>query len=142
MSETLRTGGPYTLLAPTDEAFAAMPAGTLDQLLLSENKAALVQLLTYHMLPDAPFLYDLPSDLNFMKLPTVQGSDLEFSGYKEPYTEGGEIITEIPHSVDISLPWVYKVNGVVYQPVNVYYNGRLEVVDTVLIPPTVDLNRL
>jgi uncharacterized surface protein with fasciclin (FAS1) repeats len=49
--ETLKGKGPFTVFAPTDEAFAKLPAGTLDNLLKPENKAKLVALLTYHVVP-------------------------------------------------------------------------------------------
>jgi uncharacterized surface protein with fasciclin (FAS1) repeats len=48
---TLKGPGPFTVFAPTDEAFAKLPAGTLDKLLRPENKAMLVRLLTYHVVP-------------------------------------------------------------------------------------------
>lgn len=47
----LSSKGPYTVFAPTDEAFAALPPGTLEQLLLPENKGALTQVLAYHVVP-------------------------------------------------------------------------------------------
>ena len=49
--ETLKGKGPFTVFAPTDEAFAKLPVGTLDNLLKPENKAKLVALLTYHVVP-------------------------------------------------------------------------------------------
>ena len=49
--ETLKGKGPFTVFAPTDEAFAKLPGGTLDNLLKPENKAKLVALLTYHVVP-------------------------------------------------------------------------------------------
>ena len=49
--ETLKGPGPFTVFAPTDAAFAALPAGTVDNLLLPENKAKLTQILTYHVVP-------------------------------------------------------------------------------------------
>ncbi len=47
--DTLNGAGPYTVFAPTDEAFAALPAGVLDKLLLPKNKATLTKILTYHV---------------------------------------------------------------------------------------------
>ncbi len=47
--DTLNAPGPYTVFAPTDEAFAALPAGVLDKLLLPKNKATLTKILTYHV---------------------------------------------------------------------------------------------
>src|SRR5690606_28253212 len=49
--ETLKGKGPFTVFAPTDAAFAALPAGTVDNLLKPENKAQLVAILTYHVVP-------------------------------------------------------------------------------------------
>lgn len=53
LAETLSSAGPFTVFAPTDEAFAALPEGVLEQLLLPENKEILVQLLSYHVVPGA-----------------------------------------------------------------------------------------
>lgn len=49
--ETLKGAGPFTVFAPTDAAFAALPAGTVESLLKPESKAKLVQILTYHVVP-------------------------------------------------------------------------------------------
>src|SRR5579859_38896 len=49
--DTLKGGGPFTVFAPTDEAFAKLPAGTVEDLLKPENKAKLVAILTYHVVP-------------------------------------------------------------------------------------------
>jgi uncharacterized surface protein with fasciclin (FAS1) repeats len=49
--DTLKSNGPFTVFAPTDEAFAKLPAGTLEDLLKPENKAKLVAILTYHVVP-------------------------------------------------------------------------------------------
>ncbi len=51
LEETLRGEGPFTVFAPTDEAFAALPDGTVEMLLLPENKDKLVAILTYHVVP-------------------------------------------------------------------------------------------
>ncbi|MGQ4648849.1 fasciclin domain-containing protein [Lyngbya aestuarii] len=53
LEEVLSAEGPFTVFAPTDEAFAALPEGTLEQLLQPENREALVQLLSYHVVPGA-----------------------------------------------------------------------------------------
>lgn len=57
--ETLQGTGPYTVLAPTNEAFAALPAGTLDTLLLPENKGDLASILTYHVIAGEVMAQDL-----------------------------------------------------------------------------------
>jgi uncharacterized surface protein with fasciclin (FAS1) repeats len=137
LGKILRSEGPYVVFAPTNAAFAALPTDTLDKLLLPKNKAILAEILTYHIVPhafpfnDGPFSY---------RVPTIQGSNVEISAYKESYTDGGEIITSIPHSVEISLPMTYKINGAVYHLGNSYRNGSIHIVDTVLIPPTINLH--
>ena len=73
--ETLKGDGPYTVFAPTDEAFAALPAGTVENLLKPENKEALIGVLTYHVVPGKV----MSSDIAGKKLAaaTVQGSKLD-----------------------------------------------------------------
>jgi uncharacterized surface protein with fasciclin (FAS1) repeats len=115
--ETLSGEGPYTVFAPTDEAFAALPAGTLDKLLLPKNKAVLAQVLTYHVVPG-----DIPSsDIKTGAVTTVEGGDLDVS------VDAGKV----------------TVNGAkVTQPDVTASNGVIHVIDTVLLPPTVDLATL
>ena len=57
--DTLEGPGPFTVFAPTNEAFAALPAGTVDTLLKPENKPTLVKILTYHVVPGALTTHDL-----------------------------------------------------------------------------------
>ncbi|MDJ0640008.1 MAG: fasciclin domain-containing protein [Paracoccaceae bacterium] len=71
--ETLKGDGPFTVFAPTDEAFAALPEGTVEDLLKPENKEQLVSILTYHVVPGKVMSGDLTDD---MAATTVQGSDI------------------------------------------------------------------
>ena len=71
--ETLSGEGPFTVFAPTDEAFAALPAGTVESLLLPENRDQLIAILTYHVVPGAVMSTDLTDD---MKAATVQGGEI------------------------------------------------------------------
>ncbi|MEM9710167.1 MAG: fasciclin domain-containing protein [Pseudomonadota bacterium] len=71
--ETLKGDGPFTVFAPTDEAFAALPAGTVEELLKPENKDQLVAILTYHVVPGKVMSTDLSDD---MTAATVQGSEI------------------------------------------------------------------
>ncbi len=71
--ETLKGDGPFTVFAPTDEAFAALPAGTVEDLLKPENKDQLVAVLTYHVVPGKVMSTDLSDD---MMAATVQGSEV------------------------------------------------------------------
>merc|ERR1711862_617651 len=80
--DTLSSPGPFTVFAPTNDGFAALPAGTLDSLMKPENKAQLVDILTYHVLPTQAFSKDL--DL-FQAVKTVEGKNLHVQKW------GGEV---------------------------------------------------
>ena len=67
--DTLKGEGPFTVFAPTDEAFAALPAGTVESLLLPENKDTLIAILTYHVVPAKVKAKDVASG----EAPTVNG---------------------------------------------------------------------
>ena len=67
--DTLKGDGPFTVFAPTDEAFAALPAGTVESLLLPENKDKLIAILTYHVVPAKVMAKDVASG----EAPTVNG---------------------------------------------------------------------
>jgi uncharacterized surface protein with fasciclin (FAS1) repeats len=71
--ETLQGAGPFTVFAPTDEAFAKLPAGTVAELLKPENKAKLVAVLTYHVVPGKV----MAADVKTMKAKTVNGQSLD-----------------------------------------------------------------
>ena len=71
--DTLKGDGPFTVFAPTDEAFAALPEGTVENLLKPENKDQLAAILTYHVVPGKVMSGDLSDD---MTATTVQGSDI------------------------------------------------------------------
>ena len=68
--DTLKGDGPFTVFAPTDEAFAALPAGTVENLLKPENIDTLTAILTYHVVPGKVMSTDLSDD---MEAATVQG---------------------------------------------------------------------
>lgn len=107
--ETLKSEGPFTVFAPSDEAFAALPAGTVEALLKPENKDRLVSILTYHVVPGKVMSGDLT---NNMSATTVQGKDLKIM------TEGG-----------------VKVNNANVVTADIAAsNGVIHVVDAVIIP--------
>jgi uncharacterized surface protein with fasciclin (FAS1) repeats len=107
--ETLKGEGPFTVFAPTDAAFAALPAGTVDTLLLPENKDQLTGILTYHVVPGAVMSTDLTEG---MMATTVQGTDLTIT------LEGGPKV----NGIAISTPDIAASNGVIH------------VIDGVLMP--------
>lgn len=71
--ETLQGTGPFTVFAPTDEAFAKLPKGTVEDLLKPENKAKLVAILTYHVVAGKV----MAAEVKTMKVKTVNGQSLD-----------------------------------------------------------------
>ena len=71
--ETLQGKGPFTVFAPTDEAFAKLPEGTVESLLKPENKEKLVAILTYHVVAGKV----MAADVKTMKVKTVNGKELD-----------------------------------------------------------------
>ena len=112
--ETLKGDGPFTVLAPTDEAFKKLPAGTVEMLLKPENKDKLVALLTYHVIPAKAMAADVVK-LDGKKVKTVQGSTIAVE------VEGGKV----------------KLNdkATVTKTDIVCSNGVIHVIDTVIMPP-------
>lgn len=76
--DTLKGQGPFTVFAPTDEAFAKLPAGTVDDLLKPENKDKLVAILTYHVVPGKVMAADVAGKEMMVK--SVQGSEIDIKG--------------------------------------------------------------
>ncbi len=74
--ETLKGKGPFTVFAPTDEAFAKLPAGTVESLLKPENKEKLVAVLTYHVVPGKVLAKDV---VKLTGAKTVQGSSVKIA---------------------------------------------------------------
>jgi uncharacterized surface protein with fasciclin (FAS1) repeats len=113
--ETLKSAGPFTVFAPTNEAFGKLPAGTVDNLLKPEMKAALTGILTYHVVSGALKSTDLKDG---QKLKTVQGEELTI-GYKD----GKWSVTDAKGGMaNITIADVISSNGVTY------------VIDAVLMP--------
>ena len=113
--ETLQGAGPYTVLAPTNEAFAKLPAGTLDTLLLPENKNQLSGILTYHVISGDVLSSQLT---NGHVVPTVNGQNLtvEITDGKVYFVDakGGKAMVTTA-DVDTS-------------------NGTVHIIDSVLLP--------
>lgn len=117
--ETLSGDGPFTVFAPTNEAFEALPAGTLDMLLMPENQEKLQSILTYHVVSGEVMASDLMSQIESgggeAELTTVEGTILTAS------VEGGEVmltdaagntVTVAQADVDASNGVVHVVDGV------------------------------
>jgi uncharacterized surface protein with fasciclin (FAS1) repeats len=114
--ETLQGPGPFTVFAPTDEAFAALPAGTLDALLLPENSEVLTKILTYHVVSGEV----LAADVTAGDVATVEGQAITVS------TDGGVRVNDS----NVIATDVMASNGVIH------------VIDAVLLPPDVDVAAL
>jgi len=113
--ETLKGAGPFTVFAPTNQAFGKLPAGTVDNLLKPENKAKLSNVLTYHVVPGSYKSTDLKDG---QKLKTVQGEELTIW-----YKDGKWAVSDAKGGkVNITIADVISSNGVTY------------VIDGVLMP--------
>lgn len=121
LAETLSSPGPFTVFAPTNDAFAALPAGTLDTLLQPANKADLVDILTYHVVPAQVLSKDLKS---FQRVKTVEGKNVHV--YKD--SKRGVRVTPDGHD--------FKS---VITADQIASNGVAHIIDGVLIPPSADL---
>jgi len=108
--DTLKGEGPFTVFAPTDEAFAELPAGTLDDLLKPENKATLSAILTYHVVPGKVMAEDVVS-LSSAK--TVNGKELRIA------TTDGKVTVD---------------NATVIETDIECSNGVIHVIDSVMLP--------
>ncbi|WP_240047292.1 fasciclin domain-containing protein [Hymenobacter nivis] len=91
LADKATSGGPYTVFAPTNEAFDALPAGTLDNLLKPENKAKLASILTYHVVPGNVMAADLKDG---QELTTVDGKKLKVSVVGTTVTVNGATVVK------------------------------------------------
>lgn len=111
--DTLKSDGPFTVLAPNDEAFKKLPAGTVENLLKPENKAKLVAILKYHVISSKAMAADVVK-LDGKKVKTVEGSEVS--------------ITVTNGTVMVDKAKVIKTDIATK-------NGVIHVIDTVLMPP-------
>jgi len=120
--DTLESKGPFTVFAPTNEAFAKLPAGTVENLVKPENKATLTKILTYHVVPGRITAGQIASmaarNHGTASLKTVEGENLRFM------KNGGGwwVIDAKGDKARITIPNVMQSNGVIH------------VIDTVLMP--------
>jgi uncharacterized surface protein with fasciclin (FAS1) repeats len=110
LAETLKGTGPFTVFAPTDEAFAKLPAGTVEELLKPENKAKLTAILTYHVLAGKV----MAADVKTMEAATVEGSKAKVK------VGDGKVMVD---KATVTKTDIEASNGVIH------------VIDTVLMPP-------
>ena len=108
--DTLKGPGPFTVFAPTDEAFAKLPAGTLEDLLKPENKQKLISILTYHVVAGKVMTKDV---VTLHEAKTVNGQDLKIMA------EGGKVMVDNSNVIKTDIQCT---------------NGVIHVMDTVLLP--------
>jgi len=109
--DTLKCEGPFTVFAPTDEAFAALPEGTVENLLKPENKDQLIAVLTYHVVPGKVMSGDISGTSTMTA--SVQGQKLDINA-----TDGVKINDATVVTADVAAS-----------------NGVIHVIDKVLLPP-------
>ncbi len=110
--ETLKGKGPFTVFAPTDEAFAKLPKGTVENLLKPENKEQLVAVLTYHVVSGKVMAADV---VKLKEAKTVQGSKVKVT------VDGGTVMIDKAKVVKTDIGCT---------------NGVIHVIDAVILPPS------
>jgi uncharacterized surface protein with fasciclin (FAS1) repeats len=110
--DALKGEGPLTVFAPTDEAFAALPAGTVEELLKPENKAKLAAILTYHVVAGKVTAADV---VKLESATTLQGQDVKIA------VKDGKVMIN---------------NATVVKAYIMTSNGVIHVIDTVILPPS------
>ncbi|MDZ4842200.1 MAG: fasciclin domain-containing protein [Hyphomicrobium aestuarii] len=108
--ETLKSAGPFTVFAPTDEAFAKLPKSAVEDLLKPENNAKLAGILTYHVIPSKVMAADIAGKK--MNVKTVQGSEIAVDALNGVMINDAKVVTA---DVEAS-------------------NGVIHIIDTVLMP--------
>jgi uncharacterized surface protein with fasciclin (FAS1) repeats len=120
LADTLRGAGPYTVFAPTDAAFAKLPKGTLEALLRPENRGTLAKILTYHVVPGEVLQANVVRLKDGAKVATVNGARLTVRNDLQIRVDGANVIR-----TDILTD-----------------NGVIHAIDSVLLPPGLDLPSL
>ncbi|MGC9159127.1 MAG: fasciclin domain-containing protein [Terracidiphilus sp.] len=108
--DTLKGPGPFTVFAPTDEAFDKLPAGTVENLLKPENKQKLISILTYHVVAGKVMAKDM---VKLHEAKTLNGQDVKIM------VEGGKVMVNNAHVIKTDIRCS---------------NGVIHVIDTVLLP--------
>lgn len=106
--DTLKGEGPFTVFAPTDEAFAALPEGTVADLLKPENKDKLVAVLTYHVLPGKIMSADIAGKQMMAK--TVEGSEVDVNATDGVMVDGAKVLTA---DIEASNGVIHVINAVI-----------------------------
>merc|ERR1712048_820623 len=119
LAETLSSPSPFTVFAPTNDAFGALPEGTVDTLLMPENKAQLVDILTYHVVPAKVLSTDLKV---YQQVDTVEGKKLQVLAFPL----GDKTVVRVGSKLEAS----------VVGADNLATNGVAHIIDAVMLPPS------
>jgi len=119
LADTLSSPGPFTVFAPTNDAFGALPEGTVDTLLKPENKDQLVDILTYHVLPAQVLSTDLQV---YQQVATVEGKKLQVL----TFPLGDKTVVRVGSKLEAS----------VVAADNLATNGVAHIIDAVMLPPS------
>merc|ERR1712139_469532 len=119
LADTLSSPGPFTVFAPTNEAFAALPAGVLTKLMKPQSKKELIDILTYHVLPEKVLSKDLKP---FQSVKTVEGKPLHVTKWDGQVRVGPSLLSK-------DLQNVIKAD-------NLASNGVVHIINGVLLPPS------
>ena len=112
--DTLKSDGPFTVMAPTDEAFAKLPPGTVESLLKPENKDKLVAILKYHVIPSKAMAADVVG-LDGKEVKTAEGSSARIA------VRGDTVMIDNARVIKTDIECT---------------NGVIHVIDTVILPPS------
>jgi len=129
LATTLKSAGPFTVFAPTNDAFSALPAGTVDSLLKPENKAQLVDILTYHVLPSQVLSTDLKT---FQRVKTVEGKHLDVFATKKGVFVGSDKknLKQVTGADNLATNGVaHIINGVMLPPAKLEAKPTVDLVD-------------
>ncbi len=114
--DTLKGEGPFTVMAPTDEAFAKLPKGTVETLLKPENKSKLIAILTYHVVPAKALAADVVK-LDGQSVKTVEGASFKVT------VSDGKVMVDKANVIKTDI---------------LCTNGVIHVIDEVILPPADD----
>ncbi len=111
LTETLKGTGPFTMFAPSDDAFKKLPGGEVEGLLKPENKAKLVSILKYHVVPGKVSSQEVSGKT--LKRKSIEGSEISIDATKGVKVNGATVVT----------PDIQATNGVIH------------IIDSVIMPP-------
>lgn len=137
--DTLKSAGPFTVFAPTNSAFGKLPAGTVETLVKPENKATLIDILTYHVVPGR---YTTATLTDGLKLTTVEGKQLSFGrSASGAITINGGVMIETSNVISKN-GVTHVIDGVLLPPEGVMVGGALMVKNLDIVENALNANNV